>query len=130
EIIWLPRSLGGTLLPALRLLSFWRATMSVLRHSERGTTLVLTAVFIVVLMTMAALAIDLGIGYTARTSAQTTADAAAIAGAYTFLNPTYSQPTAAQQGAIRLAAQNKILGQPVTISAADVGVDVANQRVT
>ena len=45
------------------------------RNSERGVTLPLLAVSIVVLFAMAALAIDLGIVYTARTNAQTVADA-------------------------------------------------------
>ena len=43
---------------------------------ERGITLPIVAVFIVVLFGMAALAVDLGIVYTARTSAQHAADAA------------------------------------------------------
>jgi Flp pilus assembly protein TadG len=101
-----------------------------MRNRERGVTLPLTALFLVVLFVFAAMAIDMGIAYTARTSAQHAADAAALAGAYTFGNPTASQPSAAQSTAIVMAAQSKILGAPVTISAADVAVDTANQRVT
>lgn len=101
-----------------------------MRNSERGVTLPLTALFLVVLFVFAAMAIDMGIAYTARTSAQHAADAAALAGAYTFGNPTASQPSAAQSTAIVMAAQSKILGAPVTISAADVAVDTTNQRVT
>lgn len=101
-----------------------------MRGRERGVTLPLTALFLVVLFVFAALAIDLGIAFTARTSAQHVADAAALAGAYTFQNPTASQPTAAQNAAIIMAAQSTILGQPVTITAADVKVDTTNQRVT
>ena len=97
---------------------------------ERGVTLPLTALFLVVLLVFAALAVDMGIAYTARTSAQHAADAAALAGAYTFQNPTASQPSAAQSAAIALAAQSTILGKPVSISAADVSVDSTNQRVT
>ncbi len=97
---------------------------------ERGVTLVMVALFIVVLFAMAALAIDLGVLYTARTSAQHAADAAALAAAYSFTIPTASQPTAAQNAAIAIAAQNKILGTPVAITAADVAVDKVNQRVT
>ncbi len=50
-----------------------------MKGSERGVTLPLTALFLVVLFVFAALAIDLGIAFTARTSAQHVADAAALA---------------------------------------------------
>lgn len=53
-----------------------------LRHSENGLTLPLVALMIVVLFMLAALAIDLGVAFTARTKAQHAADAAALAGAY------------------------------------------------
>jgi Flp pilus assembly protein TadG len=86
--------------------------------------------FLVVLFVFAALAIDLGIAYTARTSAQHAADAAALAGAYTFQNPTASQPTAATNAAILMADQSTILGAPVSISPADVAVDTTDHRVT
>ena len=56
------------------------------RRPEKGMTLPLVAVFIVVLFAFAALAIDLGILYTARTSAQHAADAGALAGAAVFSN--------------------------------------------
>lgn len=101
-----------------------------MRNGERGVTLPLTALFLVVLFVFAAMAIDMGIAYTARTSAQHAADAAALAGAYTFQNPTASQPSAAQSAAIVMASQSKILGAPVTINAADVAVDTTHQRVT
>ncbi len=99
-------------------------------RNERGVTVVMVALFIVVLFAMAALAIDLGVLYTARTSAQHAADAAALAGAYSFLDPAAVQPPAAQNAAISVAAANKIMGQPVTITASNVNVDMANRRVT
>lgn len=99
-------------------------------NGQRGVTLPLVALFLVVLFVFAAMAIDMGIAYTARTSAQHAADAAALAGAYTFQNPGASQPTSAQNAAIVMAAQNTILGTPIAISAADVSVDTSNQRVT
>lgn len=52
------------------------------RNNEKGITLPLVAVMIVVLFMLAALAIDLGVAFTARTKAQHAADAAALAGAY------------------------------------------------
>src|SRR5438874_69707 len=96
---------------------------------ERGITLPIVAVFIVVLFGMAALAVDLGIVYTARTSAQHAADAAALAGAYTFMHPIAPQPASAQQAAIAIAQQNKIIGQAVVITASDIVVDTVNHRV-
>ncbi|MBV9086189.1 MAG: hypothetical protein JOY79_01775, partial [Acidobacteriaceae bacterium] len=75
-----------------------------MKSREGGITIALVAIFIVVLFIIAALVIDLGVLYTARTSAQQVADAAALAGAYTFLNPVATQPTAAQNAAINIAA--------------------------
>jgi Flp pilus assembly protein TadG len=100
------------------------------RHSERGMTLVVVALSLVALMGIAALCIDLGILYTARTSAQHAADAAALAGAFTFLNPAATRPTAAQNAAIAAGGKNNILGQPVAISANNVTVDTVNRTVT
>ncbi|HYG97969.1 MAG TPA: pilus assembly protein TadG-related protein [Terriglobales bacterium] len=51
-------------------------------RGERGLTLPLVALMIVVLFMLAALAIDVGVAFTARTRAQHAADAAALAGAY------------------------------------------------
>lgn len=115
------------------------------RRRQRGMTLPLVALFIVVLFAFAALAIDLGILYTARTSAQHAADAGALAGAYTFINPNVLQPASAQNAAVAVAIQNKILGQgltagsfsnssaspcPASSAATGVCVDTANRRVT
>ncbi len=98
---------------------------------ERGMTVAMLAVFIVGLFGMAALAIDLGILYTARTSAQHAADAAALAGAATFVfNPTATQPDAAQEAAVATAGANYVLGKQVTITTADVNVDIPARLVT
>jgi len=97
---------------------------------ERGMTVALLAVFIIGLLAMAALAIDLGVLYTARTSAQHAADAAALAGALTFLNTGAAQPAAAEEAAVATAGANFVLGKVVTISAADVIVDIPNRLVT
>ena len=98
---------------------------------EQGMTVAMLAVFIVGLFGMAALAIDLGILYTARTSAQHAADAAALAGAMTFTSPgVVAQPAAATDAAIATAGTNLVLGQAVVISAANVNVDIPNRLVT
>jgi hypothetical protein len=88
------------------------------------------AILIMALFAVAALAVDIGVLYTARTSAQHAADAAAIAAAYTFTNAAATQPDAAINAAIAVAAETAILGQPVTITAADIMVDEPNRRVT
>lgn len=100
------------------------------KSSEHGVTIPMLALFIVVLFTFAALAVDVGVLYTARTSAQHAADAAALAGAATFLNSTASQPAAALNAAIAVAAQNTVLGRAVTIAAENIVVDPTNRRVT
>src|SRR6476619_1999464 len=51
------------------------------RNNERGQSMVLTVVFMVVLLGFAALVIDVGSWYRAHRSVQSTADAAALAGA-------------------------------------------------
>ncbi len=99
-------------------------------HRERGMTVALLAVFIIGLLAMAALAIDLGVLYTARTSAQHAADAAALAGAQTFFNSAAVQPTAAEEAAVATAGANYVLGNVVTISAANVTVDIPARLVT
>jgi Flp pilus assembly protein TadG len=86
---------------------------------EEGMTLPLVAVFIVVLFAFAALAIDLGIMYTARTSAQHAADAGALAGAAVFTGSPNPAVATVANAAISVAIQNKVLGRSLT--AADFG---------
>lgn len=85
------------------------------RHARRqhGITVPLTAAFIFALLAMAALAIDVGIAYTARASVQHAADAAALAGAFTFVNQqNASDPAqAARDSAAAVANSNYVLGQ-------------------
>lgn len=102
------------------------------RANQRGLTLPMLALFIIVLFAFAAMAVDLGVLFTARTSAQHAADAAALAGAYVFLNNALAPNKAelATSAAIAVAGQSKILGEPVAITASDVIVDVNKQRVT
>ncbi len=87
-------------------------------NRQTGLTIPLLALFMVVLIVMMALAIDLGVLYTARTSAQHAADAAALAGAFTYVtNPLASNPGAsATAAALAAATQNNILGAPVPAS--------------
>ncbi len=81
---------------------------------ERGATLVLVAVVLVALFGFAAIAIDVGMGYTAKGEAQRTADAAALAGASAFLE--FEAAAAVVPAEIRaydFAIQNDIRNIPV-----------------
>lgn len=100
------------------------------RNRERGMTLVTVALWMLGIIGISALALDIGVLYTAHTSAQHAADAAALAGAYSFLDVSAPQPSTAQNHAIATAAQNKVLGNPVVITAGNVVVDTVNQHVT
>lgn len=101
-----------------------------MRKHERGMTLLTVALWMVCIMGVSALALDIGVLYTAHTSAQHAADAAALAGAFSFHDPTAAQPSTAQDHAIAVAAQNKVLGNPVVIDAGNVVVDTVAQTVT
>ena len=98
---------------------------------ERGMTLVLVAMCILVFIGIAALAVDVGVLYTAHTSTQHAADAGALAGAFTFVdNPIAPQPATAVDAAVRITNKNNVLGTSAGITASDVTVDVPNRRVT
>src|SRR5689334_13170558 len=108
------------------------------RKGERGVTILLVAVALVVILGLAALGIDVVTLYVARTEAQRAADAAALAGARAFvasgftsgqLGPVSSSAAqdqvcvnggsvgaaAANQEAQAVAAQNQIAGQAASI---------------
>lgn len=97
---------------------------------SQGLALVLSVLLLTGLCGIAALAVDMGLLYGAKNSAQNAADAAALAGAYTFLNPAASQPGAAQQAAIAVAGTNQVWGQAVKLTTANVSVDASTQEVT
>jgi Putative Flp pilus-assembly TadE/G-like len=82
------------------------------RRNARGGTLALTAVMIVGLLSVLALAIDLGMLYKTKGEAQRAADAAALAGADAFRqfeNPNDAVTTAHNQ-AMNLASRNFMTG--------------------
>ena len=70
-------------------------------RSDRGQATVLTLVFLVVLLGMAALVLDLGSWYRADRAAQSTADAAALAGAQALPEDAGKATTLAQQYATK-----------------------------
>jgi hypothetical protein len=101
-------------------------------EKQKGFVLVVVAILLIVLVGFVALGVDTGALYSARTSAQEVADAAALAGAFTYINnPTAVNPaTTASTAALQVALNNSVLGKP--IDAADVVVtpDVAKRTVT
>jgi len=108
--------------------------MIVRKVKEGGYILVTVAVLLFVLIGFMALAIDTGLLLGARTSSQRAADAAALAGAFTFVvNPKSVQPDTAILHARRTAMNNKVLGTSIEDAQVDVQVvDVAPdpRRVT
>src|SRR5438034_10396403 len=98
---------------------------------QEGFVVAVLAIVLVALVGFLALAVDSGVLYSARTSAQGVADAAALAGAFTFINDTKSpQPQTASDNALQVALNNSILGQPLAAGDVNVNVDVGNRRVT
>jgi hypothetical protein len=101
------------------------------KNKEEGFVLITLAFVLVALIGFVALAVDVGVLYGAKTSAQGVADAAALAGAYTFINDTKAvQPDTAYNNALQVALNNSVMGTPVTSGDVTVNVDVANRRVT
>lgn len=101
------------------------------RRREPGYVLVTTAALLVVLCGFAALAVDMGLLYGARTAAQRAADAGALAGAFSFVaNSLAPQPDTALAEARATAAANRILDVQVPTAEVTVGVDVAGRLVT
>lgn len=100
------------------------------RKRQSGYVAVTLAATLVVLLGFAALAVDVGVLYSARTSAQRAADASSLAGAFTFIvNPGADEDRIRAQ-AIAAASTNEILGESVVVLDEDIDVDMANRRVT
>jgi uncharacterized membrane protein len=90
------------------------------RDTQRGITLFMVAGGLVILLGIAALAIDLASLYVARNEAQRAADAAALAGAKAFVDTGFASGLVTQtvvqniatQRAIAAGGQNTVGGQP------------------
>lgn len=96
---------------------------------ERGATIVFVALALTALLSVVALAVDVGMLLTAKTEAQRTADAAAMAGAGTLLfSPDDEGP--ARSEADKFGDMNKVQGVADIDPADDVDVDLANLTVT
>jgi len=98
---------------------------------EEGFFLIVVALLLIVLVGFVALAVDTGVLFSARTDVQEVADAAAMAGAFTFTNtPSLPQPETAINYAIGIATANSIMGKPISAGDVTVTPDVAKRRVT
>lgn len=97
-------------------------------RSETGQATVLTAVFFVVLLGMAALVLDVGSWYHADRSAQATADAAALAGAQALP----SSPSGAGTLAVQYADKNGggVSGPNVSVSSGVMANDTIRVTLT
>lgn len=108
--------------------------------NSRGAVAVLTAVFLVVLLAMAAAAIDIGHALVARNELQNVSDAAALAGdralaiIYEGMSPSAQQTyvlTSNDKATIDAAAQetavaNSAAGVPITVNGGDIAVGTWN----
>ncbi len=102
-------------------------------RDERGATIVFVTLSMTALLSIVALAVDVGMLYDVRTEAQRTADAAALAGAGTFImDPQLdaSDEADARATAIDIGGRNLVYGDSAQILPEDVEVDLARGRVT
>ncbi|MEJ2319618.1 MAG: pilus assembly protein TadG-related protein [Gemmatimonadales bacterium] len=104
----------------------WR--LAFLAADERGATGAFVAVGIFMMLGMVALAVDLGVLLGARTDSQRVADAAALAGAASFITLP-NDTDRPRQWAIAYASKNTVLGTAATVLPEDVDVLVNEQKV-
>lgn len=97
--------------------------------NERGALLVMAAASMVAIISMAALAIDVGMLYSARTEAQRVADLSALAGAGSLLQSP-NEPNGARAIAIDYASRNLIMHDSAVVQTGDVVIDLNAQTVT
>jgi len=99
------------------------------RKAEGGYIIVMVAIFLVFMLALVALAVDLGMAYSARTQNQAAADAGALGGAVEFLNPVATK-TSIETYAAKIAIANKTLGAAIQPGDVTANADIANRRVT
>lgn len=99
------------------------------RRGERGSTLILAALLLIAILGAAALAVDVGVFYTARAQSQNASDSGALACAGHML--TFNQlnngaiPQLKAKG-VEYANYHRVLRDPVMIGASDVIPDLSN----
>lgn len=97
--------------------------------NERGVALFIAAGSMIALTSVCALAIDVGMLFTARTEAQRVADGAALAGAGALIASPNNRELATFN-AVTIGGLNTIGGQNANVLATDVTVDLVNRQVT
>lgn len=99
-------------------------------RNERGAALALVAVSLTAILGMGALAVDLGMLMKARTDAQRTADAAALAGASAFIdeNVVLEQLPAARERALEYANRNYVGATTVDVDSSTGGTTIDGTR--
>ena len=103
-----------------------------LHRDDRGAALAFTALAVGGDIGMLALAIDLGMLYEARTAAQRTADAAALAGAAALVD-LGNDPGVEDQVydyALPFVEENRVRGETASVQPSDVTVNLEEWRVT
>ena len=93
------------------------------RDDERGMSFVFVGIGFMAFMAATTLAIDVGMFMTARTQAQTSADAAALSGATALVYNNWDDRSAtgpAVQSALSTAQQNNVMGSAVSALPSDV----------
>src|SRR5437762_10583804 len=108
--------------PSTRHHSFPLESAPMRKDSESGYVLFTVAASLFVLVGFTALAVDIGTVLSSRTQLQHAADAAALAGAYTFTVPTATEAKAIDR-AKAVVASNKDMGDAIDAST-DVTVEV------
>ncbi|MDT8436553.1 MAG: pilus assembly protein TadG-related protein, partial [Gemmatimonadota bacterium] len=113
----------------MRIFAALHARWRTARRDERGVALVIAAGSMLALTSVVALAVDVGMLYTARTEAQRAADASALAGAGALIISPDNEPLA-RLYALDIGGRNSIGGEDAQILESDVQVDLTARQVT
>src|SRR5690348_959365 len=100
-----------------------RARIRQLHRDERGMSFVYVSMGFMGFLAATTLAIDVGMFMTARSQAQNSADAGALAGATALVNDNFSDRSAsgpAVQSAVNTARDNKVMAKVVSVTSGDV----------
>ncbi|MGH7542601.1 MAG: pilus assembly protein TadG-related protein [Gemmatimonadota bacterium] len=95
---------------------------------ERGSTIVFVSLAMAALLSIVALAVDIGMLFTARGEAQRAADSAALAGAAYLINHP-GDSDGAKAEAVQFGELNDVQGVSLDLEPDDVEVDLAEERV-
>jgi Flp pilus assembly protein TadG len=98
-------------------------------NNERGASIVFIALAATALLSMVALAVDVGMLFNTRSESQRAADAAALAGAGSLIVEP-ENANRARDVATLFGEQNTVYGELADLRTGDVDVDIAKGRVT